>query len=130
MQNPLNDRYPELIYRTGDLGRFNERGELIFVSRKDHQIKHMGHRIELGEIEANVNLLPGVSMCCCLFNKEKDKIELFYVGEDSEAELLTALKDKLPRYMLPNRLKRLERLPLTANGKIDRMSLKRETENQ
>ena len=90
----------------------------------------MGHRIELGEIEANVNLLPGVSMCCCLFNKEKDKIELFYVGEDSEAELLTALKDKLPRYMLPNRLKRLERLPLTANGKIDRMSLKRETENQ
>ena len=130
VQNPLNDRYPELIYRTGDLGRFNERGELIFVSRKDHQIKHMGHRIELGEIEANVNLLPGVSMCCCLFNKEKDKIELFYVGEDSEAELLTALKDKLPRYMLPNRLKRLERLPLTANGKIDRMSLKRETENQ
>ena len=100
VQNPLNDRYPELIYRTGDLGRFNERGELIFV------------------------------MCCCLFNKEKDKIELFYVGEDSEAELLTALKDKLPRYMLPNRLKRLERLPLTANGKIDRMSLKRETENQ
>lgn len=126
VQNPLNDRYPELIYRTGDLGKYNERGELLFVSRKDHQIKHMGHRIELGEIEANVNLLPAISMCCCLFHKEKDRIELFYVGEVGEAELLTALKEKLPRYMLPNRLKRLESLPLTANGKIDRMSLQKQ----
>lgn len=130
VQNPLNDRYSELIYRTGDLGRFNEQGELIFVSRKDHQIKHMGHRIELGEIEVNVNLLTGVSMCCCLFNKQKDKIELFYVGEVDEAELLTALKDKLPRYMLPNRVKKLERLPLTANGKIDRMNLQQQMEQQ
>ena len=125
VQNPLNDRYPELIYRTGDLGRFNERGELIFVSRKDHQIKHMGHRIELGEIEANVNRLAGVSMCCCLFNKEKDRIELFYVGDPDEAALLTALKEKLPRYMLPNRLKKLETLPLTPNGKTDRMALQK-----
>ena len=56
VQNPLNDAYPEIIYRTGDLGRYNEQGELIFISRKDYQIKHMGHRIELGEIEAIVNL--------------------------------------------------------------------------
>src|SRR5690606_174328 len=58
VQNPLNDSYPELIYRTGDLGRYNERGELIFVSRKDNQIKHMGHRIELGEIEVVANMHP------------------------------------------------------------------------
>ncbi|MBQ8235204.1 MAG: AMP-binding protein, partial [Clostridia bacterium] len=125
VQNPLNDRYPELIYRTGDLGKWNEQGELIFISRKDYQIKHMGHRIELGEIEANVNLLEGVSMSCCLFDKEKDKIELFYVGELPEKELFALLKDKLPRYMLPNKVRQLESLPLTANGKLDRMTLKK-----
>ena len=64
-------------------------------------------------------------MSCCLFDKEKDRIELFYVGELSEKELLTVLKDKLPRYMLPNRVKALESLPLTANGKLDRITLKK-----
>ena len=125
MQNPLNDRYPELIYRTGDLGKLNESGELIFISRKDYQIKHMGHRIELGEIEANVNLLDGVSMSCCLFDKERDRIELFYVGELDEKTLFGLLKEKLPRYMLPNRVSILESLPLTANGKLDRITLKK-----
>ena len=125
VQNPLNDRYPELIYKTGDLGKLNERGELIFVSRKDHQIKHMGHRIELGEIEINVDLINGVSMTCCLFDREKDKIHLFYVGDISEGELMSALKEKLPRYMLPNRIKKLDSLPLTPNGKIDRMALQK-----
>ncbi len=125
VQNPLNDLYPELIYRTGDLGRFNEQGELLFISRKDYQIKHMGHRIELGEIEANVNLLEGVSMSCCLFDSEKDRIELFYVGDLPEKELFALLKDKLPRYMLPNKVRSLDALPLTANGKLDRITLKK-----
>ncbi len=125
VQNPLNDRYPELIYRTGDLGRRNERGELIFVSRKDYQIKHMGHRIELGEIEANVNLLDNVSMSCCLFDNEKDRILLFYAGEVDEGSLVKILKDKLPRYMLPNKVLKLDRIPLTANGKLDRVTLKK-----
>lgn len=124
VQNPLNDRYPELIYRTGDLGKLNEHGELIFVSRKDFQIKHMGHRIELGEIEANVNLLEGISMSCCLYDKEKDRIDLFYVGDLEEIALFQILKDKLPRYMLPNKVRKLDRLPLTANGKLDRISLR------
>ena len=124
VQNPLNDRYPELIYRTGDLGKYNDRGELVFVSRKDHQIKHMGHRIELGEIEANVNLLPEVSMSCCLYDKEKERINLFYVGDIEERDILAVLKEKLPRYMLPTRAKKLDIMPLTPNGKIDRMTLK------
>ena len=124
VQNPLNDRYPELIYRTGDLARWNPQGELVFVSRKDNQIKHMGHRIELGEIEANVNLLEGISLSCCLYNREKDRIDLFYTGSWEEADLMTALKEKLPRYMLPNRVRRLETMPLTPNGKLDRMTLK------
>jgi amino acid adenylation domain-containing protein len=123
VQNPLNDRYPELIYRTGDLGKYNEFGELVFVSRKDYQIKHMGHRIELGEIEVNVNMLDGISSSCCVYQKEKGKIVLFYVGELEVKELVTILKDKLPRYMIPNRVEKLDVMPLTANGKLDRVTL-------
>lgn len=129
VQNPLNDRYPELIYRTGDLGRRNERGELVFVSRKDYQIKHMGHRIELGEIEVNVNLLDGVRSSCCIYDQEKGKIVLYYVGDMDSRALAAALKDKLPRYMLPNILTRLDVMPLTANGKLDRVGLKNQYES-
>lgn len=124
VQNPLNDRYPELIYRTGDLGKLNEFGELVFVSRKDYQIKHMGHRIELGEIEVNVNMLEGISSACCIYDKEKEKIVLFYAGEPEAKDLIAVLKDKLPRYMLPNKVEKLEKMPLTANGKLDRVYLK------
>ena len=52
VQNPLQSAYPEIIYRTGDIGRYNAHGELVFVGRRDAQIKILGHRVELGEIEA------------------------------------------------------------------------------
>ncbi len=125
VQNPLNTAYPELIYRTGDLGRINDAGELIFVSRKDYQIKHMGHRIELGEIEANVNMLEGIKSAGCIYDLAKGKIVLYYVGETEEKELVALLKDKLPRYMIPNHVRKLEQMPFTANGKIDRVTLTR-----
>ena len=124
VQNPLNNLYPELIYRTGDLGRWNERGELEFAGRKDYQIKHMGHRIELGEIEVIVNMHPQVRSACCIFDNEKKKIVLFYAGDITVAELTAYIKGKLPRYMIPNVTKQLEALPLTPNGKIDRNGLK------
>jgi amino acid adenylation domain-containing protein len=124
VQNPLNDAYPELIYRTGDIGKYNERGELIFVSRKDYQIKHMGHRIELGEIEVNVNMIEGIKSACCIYDKEKEKIMLFYVGDISTKDVASSLKQRLPRYMIPNSIELLETMPLTANGKIDRVLLK------
>lgn len=129
VQNPLNGAYPELIYRTGDLGRYNERGELVFVSRKDYQIKHMGHRIELGEIEANVNMLEGIKLAGCIYDKARDKIVLYYEGAMEEKDVVAALKDKLPRYMIPNHTGRLERMPLTANGKVDRVTLKTNYQN-
>lgn len=125
VQNPLNTAYPELIYRTGDIGRLNEAGELVFVSRKDFQIKHMGHRIELGEIEVNVNMLQGIKLSACIYDAQRGKIVLYYVGDCSEKELVGRLKEKLPRYMLPNKTVRLEAMPFTANGKIDRVSLKK-----
>lgn len=124
VQNPLNASYPERIYRTGDIGRYNEAGELVFVSRRDYQIKHMGHRIELGEIEAAADMVPGIRMAACIYDAEKSKIILYYTGDLSEKELAGALRTKLPRYMLPNRTIRLESLAFTANGKIDRTALK------
>ena len=130
VQNPLNDAYPELIYRTGDLGRYNERGELLFVSRKDYQIKHMGHRIELGEIEANVNRIDGIKMACCIYDKETSKIVLYYVGDIEPRDVLTDMKQRLPRYMLPNLIEPLETMPLTSNAKLDRVALKAYTEQR
>lgn len=124
VQNPLNSSYHELIYRTGDIGKRNEYGELVFISRKDYQIKHMGHRIELGEIEAHVNMIEGIRAACCIYDKEKGKIILFYVGDIDSKELITSLKNTLPRYMIPNNVFDLEMMPLTANGKVDRNKLK------
>lgn len=123
VQNPLNTAYPEIIYKTGDIGRLNEYKELVFVSRKDYQIKHMGHRIELGEIEANVNLIENVKLSGCIYDKDKSKIILYFVGDLTNAELTAILKEKLPRYMIPNKIISLDRMPLTANGKIDRVKL-------
>lgn len=125
VQNPLNRAYPELIYKTGDIGMLNGDGELCFVSRRDFQIKHMGHRIELGEIEVNVNMLSEIKLSACIYDMQKSKIVLYYVGDITEKELVLALKAKLPRYMLPNKTVRLESMPFTANGKIDRVTLKR-----
>ena len=123
VQNPLNMHYPELIYRTGDLAKYNEYGELVFVSRKDYQIKHMGHRIELGEIEANVNSIEGIYLSCAVYNKQKDRIVLYYTGTIGEAELKDILTEKVPRYMLPAVITRLTDMPLTPNGKVDRKRL-------
>ncbi len=123
VQNPLNNRYPELIYRTGDIARYNEHGEMVFVSRKDFQIKHMGHRVELGEIEADVNSIKGVSASCAVYLKKKDRIELYYEGGPDEEQMLSYLKEKLPRYMVPTKAHKTDKLPLTPNGKIDRKGL-------
>lgn len=124
VQNPLNQAYPELIYRTGDIGRYNERGELVFISRKDNQIKHMGHRIELGEIEVIAAMHPQVGHVGCVYDQDRQKMTLFYVGQADPAEISTYLKSKLPRYMIPNSVRQLQKMPLTSNQKIDRLALK------
>ena len=127
VQNPLNDRYLENIYRTGDLGYYSEDGELFFSSRKDFQIKHMGHRIELGEIEIAMNAIDGVQRSCCIFDKDENKI-LGFFETDKESDLdrkgvTHALKEKVPQWMIPNVLIKVDSMPLTKNGKIDRKEL-------
>ena len=123
VQNPLQSAYPELVYRTGDIAYRNAYGELVFVCRKDSQIKHMGHRIELGEIEAAALKISGVTAACCLYDSENKRIFLFYVGDLEEAALSDSLKRFLPRYMLPSVCLHLDRMPLTPNGKKDRKKL-------
>lgn len=124
MQNPLNDKYPEIIYRTGDLVKYNNLGELVYVCRKDFQIKHMGHRIELGEIETAISSTESVDMVCCLYDVNKLKIVAFYTGVDNEALIIDHIKRLLPHYMIPNKWIHLNHFPINLNGKIDRVKLK------
>lgn len=123
VQNPLNSCYPELMYRTGDLGRYDEQGELYYVTRKDFQIKHMGHRIELGEIEAAFQSLPGIERVCCIYDEPNTKIIGFYAGEPEAKEIIKQLTERLPRFMIPNIFHKVENMPITKNGKIDRKAL-------
>ena len=124
VQNPINNKYPEIVYKTGDMAKYNQYGELIYISRRDHQIKHMGHRIELGEIEATLLKLPEAKRACCCYDKEARRIVLFFVGDLDVADVQKYLKEKLPAYMLPAVCERLDVMPLTDNGKIDRRSLR------
>ncbi len=124
VQNPLNTAYPEMIYRTGDLGRLDADGNLIYISRKDFQIKHMGHRIELGEIESAAQSLPGISRACCLYDRNKQRLLLFYTGEAEKKAVARSLRKALPPFMIPNAVTPLAEMPMTKNGKIDRALLK------
>lgn len=125
VQNPLNTMFPELIYRTGDIARYDEDGLLYYVSRKDFQIKHMGHRIELNEIEAQMMKEEGIDRVCCIYLEEKQRIVAFYEGDIDEKSVRTDMSSNLPPYMIPNKLIRLECLPITQRGKIDRAQLRK-----
>lgn len=122
IQNPLNNHYPETIYCTGDIVYRNERGEIIYVGRKDSQIKHNGYRIELGEIENAVLASKLVENCCTVYDFSNKKIVLFYQAtrEISKAEFRQGLAGRIPRYMIPTDYYREEALKQNTSGKIDR----------
>jgi len=124
VQNPLNDAYEEKIYRTGDLVKYNEYGELLYLCRKDFQIKHFGHRIELGEIETAYFSIDNVPAACCLYDEKRSKIVLFTEGEVDKAHIISELEKLVPEYMIPSKFKSVEKMPMNANGKIDRPKLK------
>ena len=126
VQNPLNEKYLERIYRTGDMAYYGHDGYLYFASRKDFQIKHMGHRIELGEIELAMELAEGIRRACCTYDESENKIVTFYEGEAEKRQIVRALGKKLPAYMIPNVWVKLDRLPITKNGKIDRKKMLKE----
>jgi len=104
----------------------NKEGLIIFVGRKDSQIKHQGYRIELGEIENAVLSISEIENACVIYNEKDKNIILFY---ESRKELNAVVIRKklislLPKYMLPTKYINLKKLPLNANGKVDRKSLK------
>jgi amino acid adenylation domain-containing protein len=120
VQNPLQSHYPEIVYRTGDSAKYNARGELVYIGRKDDQIKHMGYRIELMEIEAAATRMDGLHSVCCVFVKERDQIILYYAGSVSEQAVAAHMRKVLPRYMEPAKYVQSSELPHTRNGKTDR----------
>lgn len=126
-QNPLNPSYPELIYHTGDLGYWNERGELMFKGRRDNMIKHSGYRIELGDIEhAILNTLKLVENGCAVYDQHRRHIVFFYQAPEEVPvlEFRRKISSVLPKYMIPDVYIRLETMPRNTNGKIDRFKLK------
>ena len=124
IQNPLNSNYRELIYRTGDLGSFDENGILHFHGRMDRQIKHLGHRIELGEIEEAARKIDGVVDCCSLYNKPKEHLYLLYTGDATSKDIVLSFRKNMPAFMVPRKLVNLDKLPTLPNGKIDMQTLK------
>ncbi len=116
------------LYRTGDLVRMLPDGNIDFLGRIDHQVKVRGFRIELGEIESALSSLPVVEDCIVLARKNpagEDMLVAWYtVSEEVDVKTLRdGLKQNLPDYMLPAVFVKLETMPLTPNGKIDRRAL-------
>ncbi|WP_340028287.1 amino acid adenylation domain-containing protein [Paenibacillus sp. FSL H7-0940] len=118
----------ERMYRTGDLAKWLPDGTIEYVGRTDDQVKIRGFRIELGEIETQLQKVEGIRKTT-VFARENvsgEKQLCAYYEADCElpaAELKSVLSQELPAYMIPTYLIKLERLPLTTNGKVDRRSL-------
>lgn len=123
VQDPLNSAYPEKVYKTGDLVRIGDRGELLYISRKDFQIKHMGYRIELGEIEAAAAAAENVAASVALYDKEADDLVVVYQGKLKEDAMREALSQRLPVYMMPRVIVKVKNMRYNQNGKIDRVWL-------
>lgn len=123
VQNPAQNLYPELVYKTGDLVMYNEFNELVYVSRKDFQIKIKGYRVELGEIEAAASAVQNVTYNCCLFDSKNEKLVLVYTGDVTPEAVKEGVSQKLQDYMIPGEYIQLPEMLFNINGKIDRKAL-------
>ena len=111
------------IYKTGDFGKFSSNGYVVFLGRKDSQVKVGGYRIELGEIEQRMNAIDAIDNAIVLLDSNK-QIVAFYTGKPSDKEWFkNELSQFLPTYMIPHRFIHLDAMPLSSNGKLDRKSL-------
>lgn len=128
--DPTNRSGHSRLYRTGDLARFNPDGILEYLGRTDNQVKIKGYRIELGEVETILNQHPGVRECVVLAPEDAqgDKRLVAYVVRDHRHpgevdDMRTFMKARVPNYMVPTAFVRMDALPLTTNGKLDRSGL-------
>lgn len=124
VNNPLNKSFEERIYRTGDLAYYDENENLVFASRKDFQIKHMGHRIELSEVEKCINACDNVNLSCCLYEDEVITAFVEASSDVTEKEIVTSMRKTVPQFMIPAQFIFLDKMPFNNNGKIDRNALK------
>ncbi len=122
-QNPLNMLWNERIYRTGDLIIISENNEMEYFSRKDFQIKHLGHRIELTEIDGALQSIDCVERACCQYDNKKGKIIAFICGIIDTQHIDFELRKIIPDYMIPNYYIIVDEMPINKNGKIDRQKL-------
>ncbi|NRQ55289.1 MULTISPECIES: non-ribosomal peptide synthetase [unclassified Brevibacillus] len=117
----------QLVYHTGDLGKYGTDGQLEYISRNDGLVKVRGYRIETGEIEQRIASVPGVTAVCVVAVKESESNKLigYYTSTRDIAvqEFQDALRKALPAYMIPARFVRLEAMPVTSNQKLDRKTL-------
>ena len=128
--SPVHSHWREPMYKTGDLGRIGDDGELYFLGRKDRQFKHLGHRIEPEEIEQKAALLDGVEECVCTYNTARKAICLFYKGSATPKEISLFLRAELPSFMAPRKLTAMDELPRLPNGKLDRKKLEELTQGR
>jgi len=123
----LGDPDYAILYKTGDIGYYQEDGNIIYAGRKDDQLKINGNRIEIGEIESRLSLHEAVKEAAVMaFGEGTSKyLVAYYVSEQpiDQGELRTYLTNQLPDYMVPSFFEKLEIMPLTANGKLNRNAL-------
>ncbi|KAG0205322.1 hypothetical protein BGX31_003004, partial [Mortierella sp. GBA43] len=134
LRDPFSDDPNARMYKTGDLGRYLPDGNVVYLGRNDHQVKIRGFRIELGEIEARIVDHPLVKMATVVVIGEgSDKTLVAYVAAVLKEDLVHTLRSylalHLPDYMVPTAIVRLDSLPLTASGKIDRKALPEPNDN-
>ncbi|CAH9057861.1 D-alanine--D-alanyl carrier protein ligase [Pseudoalteromonas holothuriae] len=127
-------KHPRL-YKTGDVGAWNQDGSIDFFGRNDYQIKIRGFRIELGDIESAIRRFSGVTDVCVITEGHEENLQLVacvcYNAEQVEAgseetfneHLKRFLMQELPDYMHPSRVHHFDKLSLSANGKVDRKAL-------
>lgn len=126
IRNPFSDQADSRLYKSGDVARYLENGDIEYLGRSDNQVKIRGFRIELGEIETVLGSHPEVSAAVVRVYKSPvggDRLIAYIVprirGTATGAVLRAYLTEKLPDYMVPSTFLAIEQLPLTANGKID-----------
>ncbi|NJM71691.1 MAG: amino acid adenylation domain-containing protein, partial [Scytonema sp. RU_4_4] len=129
VKNPFRNDEQDLLYYTGDYGRYRLDGSLEILGRRDHQVKIRGIRIEPGEIEAVLNTHPQIQQAVVIATGDipgNKRLVAYVVSSDESLtiyQIREFLKQKLPEYMIPSAFVTLDTLPLTPNGKIDRKAL-------